>query len=136
MTVRGAILGTLLATTIACEGATDPTSMLASKLPGAPSLALNPSYGLRDFELTAFSYGPNFEEYDSGSCVGLYNTVQDSVQVWPGPTPPPAYIKVLYYKRVGCQIGSPSGGPYVGGNITFQITNSGGVSRFGTCRWS
>jgi hypothetical protein len=105
---------------LACSDGIDITHPLLPET--VVQRALDPSYGLRTFYLTGFSYGPEFEEYDEGSCQGLYDFVEDSVQVWSGT--PPAYVQTTAYKRVGCSPGSYSDGPFVGGNFTYYISNS------------
>lgn len=104
----------------ACAVDRPPTQPLLDAT-GALS-ALNPSYGTRSFYISGFSYGPDFEEYDAGSCQGLYSFVQDSLQVWSGS--PPGYVHTTEYRRVGCSPGSYSDGPFVGGNVTYHISNS------------
>lgn len=112
----------IIAAAIACAEVTPTAEPHMPATVVTPSFALNPAYGLQYFHITGFSYGPNWEEYDPGTCHGTYNFTDDSVQVWSGT--PPAYVKTEKWDRVGCAIGQPTDGPYVGGSVAYQITNS------------
>ncbi len=114
------LIGAIAVQLVACNAAEWPTRPPLEV--AAPLLSLDPSYGTRYFYLTGFSYGPEFEEYDSGSCHGTYSVQEDSVEVWSGT--PKAYITQLAFARTGCSISQPTDGPYVGGNINYYISNS------------
>jgi hypothetical protein len=103
----------ILALAIALAGCADaPTATSARRL--ASNLSVDAGTNTARFMIDGFSYGPDFEEYDDGTCYGTYNFVSGTYYG----------IHVTEYKRVGCAIGSPGGGPYIGGSVTYQVGGS------------
>jgi hypothetical protein len=113
----------LLAMSIALGGCQDLSNVDEASPTGPRGIAfaLDPSYGVKRISISGFSFGPQWEEYNDGGCARNFFAVHDTVTVFTGPPP---HSVVRDGRESGCVGGPPAGGPYVGGDVFYSISNS------------